>query len=597
MAQAQAEFSSKLQEQRKRLLIDATMTSIATHGLSRLTLSKVAGSVGMTAGSVNFHFATKEALLTETLRFIAEEFDQSVSAALAGAGTEPGQRLLAIVAASLDPVLTEPRKIAVWYAFMSEMRARSDYQAICGERDNTHFQSILDLCRQVITQADRHSTANAEAIAYGLSGLIEQLWQEILFSSDEYDRGAAIGKCHAYLASVFPWRFADLNVDTPFDENVQPDSGLIYTLPTWTYRDPEFFAVEKQQLFMPSWQLVCHVSDIPCTGDWVSFELLGERAFVVRGKDDMIRAFHNVCPHRAHSLVQGEHGSCSGRITCSYHGWTFDLDGTRRGLSAPDTFRQHDSRHFGLNAIDVETYLGFVFIRFISDGPSVAERMAPLTPEFSRYRTAERIPRHLDDDEAFWTETFDVDWKNGIENFLEDYHFPTGHHGLSALMDSAYDRDPLPHGVARLSHRMRAQPLKNWSAERYHKLLPEHAYLPEALQRRWSYHCLFPNIFFDLFPDVMDFFQILPLAPGKLQLRGRSYVLADDRPEIPAVRYLNDRINKRVQDEDNRLTAEVQKGLNTSGYQAGILSDKECLVRHFQDWVRERIPAARTKSV
>ncbi len=594
MAQAQADFSEALQAQRKRLLIDATMTCIATHGLSKLTLSKIAGSVGMTAGSVNFHFASKEALLLETLRHIAEEFEQAMATAVGAASTDPGERLLAIVAASLNTKLTEVRKIAVWYAFMSEMRARADYQSICGDRDNNYFQLILDLCRRITEVAETTTAVNGEAIAYGLAGMLEQMWQEILFEGDDYDRVGAQQKCHAYLASVFPWRFADLAAANARDEIAPTQEDLVYTLPAWTYRTPEFLASEKEQIFMPSWQLVCHISDIAQIGNWVSYELLGERAFVVRGKDKVIRAFNNVCPHRAHSLVQGEQGQCSARITCPYHGWTFDLDGKRRGLAAPETFRAHDAARFGLKPIDVEIFLGFVFIRFRAEGPSVAERLTPVTPEFRHYRTEERVPRYEHHGNAFWIESVDVDWKNGVENYLEDYHFPNGHRGLTALMEPDYDREPLPHGVARLSHRMRAQPLKNWSAQRYHKLLPTHEHLPADLQRRWSYYTLFPNTCFDLFPDSMDFFQMIPVAPGKMLLRGRSYVLPDERPEIPAVHYLNDRINMRVQAEDNLLTAEVQKGLSSSGYKVGILSDKECLVKHFQDWVRERIPAARS---
>lgn len=78
-------------------------------------------------------------------------------------------------------------------------------------------------------------------------------------------------------------------------------------------------------------------------------------------------------------------------------------------------------------------------------------------------------------------------------------------------------------------------------------------------------------------------------------LRGRTYALPDDRREVRALRFLNDRINTRVQDEDNDLTSAVQKGLNTSGYKYGILSDKEVLVKHFQDWVREQLPVARVE--
>src|SRR5690606_20580456 len=172
--------------------------------------------------------------------------------------------------------------------------------------------------------------------AYGLVGLIDQLWQEILFEGEAYDRAAALRRCRAYLASVFPWAFPmpETQGARPRLAAVTPPAEAV-TLPAWIYRSDEFFALEKEHIFMPAWHVVCHVSDLPETGSWVSFNLFNERAFVVRDRDGHIRAWNNVCPHRAHSLVQGPQGRCPGRITCPYHGWTFALDGRRIGASAP----------------------------------------------------------------------------------------------------------------------------------------------------------------------------------------------------------------------------------------------------------------------
>ena len=186
----------------------------------------------------------------------------------------------------------------------------------------------------------------------------------------------------------------------------------------------------------------------------------------------------------------------------------------------------------------------------------------------------------------------DVDWKNAVENFLEDYHVPLGHRGLSALMKKALDRQAFDHGLARLSHEMRDERADNWSAQRYLDILPTYEHLPTSMGRRWTYYAAFPATFFDIFPEKMDFFQTIPLAPGRTLLRGRSYALPDGNRRTRAAQYLSHRINRRVQAEDNRLTAEVQKGLGSSSYQVGILSDKEVLVRHFQDWVRASLPVS-----
>src|SRR5262245_647021 len=92
-------------------------------------------------------------------------------------------------------------------------------------------------------------------------------------------------------------------------ESHDPDEFV--SLPAWLYRDEEFFAYEAERIFRPSWQIVCHISDIPTAGDFHSFEFLGESIFVVRGDDTVVRAFHNVCRHRASRLVEGPAGRCS----------------------------------------------------------------------------------------------------------------------------------------------------------------------------------------------------------------------------------------------------------------------------------------------
>ncbi|MFO1436364.1 MAG: SRPBCC family protein [Gammaproteobacteria bacterium] len=593
-----ASFGNQSESQQR--LIDATMTAIYEHGISNLTLAKITAVAGMTAATVNFHFSSKEALLLATLRHVAEEFEQAIAKCLANAGDDPAEKLLAIVNANLDPALTEPRKVAMWYAFMSESGARRDYQQLCGDRDEQYFREVLQLCERMTRDPQSKSAMSAEAIAYGLVGLIDEIWQEIMFTGDDFDREAARRRCQSYLASVFPWRFELPKKASKTSGNVAEaiapvaDDGLIYTLPAWTYHNDEFMALEHEKLFKPSWQLVCHVSDMPKAGNFVTFDLLNERAFVVRGNDGHIRAFHNVCRHRAHAVVQGDMGHCKGgRMVCPYHGWTYDLEGCRRGLAAPDTFRKHDAKQFGLKELECEVYLGFIFLRFTPGGLSVAEQFAPYGEEFTLYRTADMQPTNdRYSDHMFWEEVVEIDWKNGMENYVEDYHFPTGHRGLSALMKAEYDREYAGTGVIRLSHEMRDKVDQNWSTRMYRKLLPDFEYLPKHMRNRWTYYALFPNTFFDLFPEKMDFFQMIPLGAGKVKLRGRSYAMPDSRREARAVQYLSDRINMRVQDEDNILTHSVQRGLATSAYDVGILSDKECLIKQFQDWVREQLPVS-----
>src|SRR5688572_2511435 len=529
-------------------LINATVAAISRHGLSDLTSAKIASIAGHTAASINFHFGSKEALLLATLREVSEEFAESMSASLAGTQGDALDGLLAIIDVSLSLRLSESRKVAVWYAFLAESNARKDYQRICGDRDESFCATVTTLCREIIaahlaTRPDA-MRPDAEALSLGLTGLIDQLWQNILFVGDEFDRDAAKRRCRSYLASVFPWTAARIalmpaegmaaggvarrgSAAPTNNVSTETEAGPPKTLPAWVYCNEDFHELEKEKLFAPAWQIVCHASELSKPGDYVTFEFFNRRGFVIRDDGGELRAFHNVCAHRAHALVAGERGTCAKVLTCPYHGWTYHLDGRNRSISAPDTFPQFDRSKFGLKPIELEVFSGFVFVRFEGGGDSVATRMAPHTAELAHYKIADMVP--LDD---LWVKDVDIDWKNLVENYVEDYHFPMGHPGLSALMEPHYDREVMPGGTMRLSHQMREKPLKSWSAERYARFLPVIEHLPENMRRRWTYLGLFPNVFFDIYPEWLDYFQVIPLGPGRTRIRSRSYGFVDDGREM-----------------------------------------------------------------
>jgi phenylpropionate dioxygenase-like ring-hydroxylating dioxygenase large terminal subunit/AcrR family transcriptional regulator len=575
-------------------LIQATVAAISQHGLSELTSAKIAAIAGHTAASVNFHFGSKEALLLATLREVSEEFAVAMARELEEAGEDDLRGLLGIIDASLGRGLADTHRIAVWYAFLSESKARSDYQRICGERDAAWSRMVIDLCKNLIAARGNASPwPDAEAVAHGLMGLIDQQWQCILFEGDAFDREAARRQCRAYLCSVFPWLAPRIEALAPArPKPAAPaaaiDPAITVTLPAWIYHNDEFHELERERLFLSSWQIVGHQSELPDIGDYLTFEFFGRRGFVVRGKDGVLRAFHNVCAHRAHAVVTGERGRCSSHLTCMYHGWTYHLDGRNRSVSAADTFPKFDRTRYGLKPIELENFMGFLFVRFQGGEASVAERMAPHAAELAHYRLDRMVPL-----EDTWTNDVPIDWKNVIENYVEDYHFPIGHPGLSALMEPQYDRESFPGGTMRLSHRMREQPLKSWSAQGYAKILPVMEHLPEDMRRRWTYFGLYPNVFFDIYPEWMDFFHVVPLGAGRTRIRARTFGLPDDRRETKAARWLCSRLNSRVQAEDEILTESVQHGLASGAYTQGILSSKEVVLAGFQDWVRQRLPVTR----
>jgi len=197
-----------MQEARRQQLVGATVRIIARHGFSNTTLAKVAQEAGLSPGIVNFYFTSKDQLLIAVLKSLSDEFMGRLEHALAESGTDPAENLGALIAAILDPTLSQPDKVAVWYAFWGESGARSEYMRLCGERDEAYHRAILAICRQLSESAPEGYAPDAEAVTWALTGLLDQLWQEIMMRPENFDRAEAHRLAAAFLASVFPWRFA-----------------------------------------------------------------------------------------------------------------------------------------------------------------------------------------------------------------------------------------------------------------------------------------------------------------------------------------------------------------------------------------------------
>jgi phenylpropionate dioxygenase-like ring-hydroxylating dioxygenase large terminal subunit len=115
----------------------------------------------------------------------------------------------------------------------------------------------------------------------------------------------------------------DVMMRRPGANVADADEG--WSLPAWTYSDPEFFAAEMERVIRPSWQVVCHESDVPNAGDYHTLDYLRESIVVIRGHDRVCRAFTNVCRHRGSRLLDGASG-CAKTLVCPYHAWTYKLD-------------------------------------------------------------------------------------------------------------------------------------------------------------------------------------------------------------------------------------------------------------------------------
>jgi carnitine monooxygenase subunit len=365
-----------------------------------------------------------------------------------------------------------------------------------------------------------------------------------------------------------------------------PDPLDGWSLPAWTYDDPEFAMLELGRIFRPSWQVVCHVSDVPGAGDWHSLDYIGESVIVVRGADGEVRAFTNVCRHRGSRIVDGSSG-CAKKLVCPYHSWTYELDGRLSGVPDAASYPTLDRDKAGLALVELEIWRGFIFVRLEGGGPSVADMMAPYEVQVAPYQfeALEALGRVTIRPRA-------VNWKNVGDNYSDGLHIPVAHPGLTRLFGKSYGVEAEA-DVDRMWGDLVDRPSANWSERLYQSILPPVPHLPKANQRRWLYFKLWPSVAFDIYPDQVDFMQWLPTGPSSCVIREISYVLPDARPEMRAARYLNWRINRQVNAEDTALITRVQEGMASRSFSVGPLSDKEVCLKAFCHKVRELIPEAR----
>jgi TetR/AcrR family transcriptional regulator, transcriptional repressor of bet genes len=196
-------------ETRRRQLIDATIASISTHGISGTTLTAVTRKAGLSLGLVNFHFKSKDALLAETLKFLAEEHRAQWMSALTRPDLDSADKLRALIDAQFHPRICNRRKLSVWFAFFGEATHRKSYRAITSAIDVERQEVCTELCREIIREG-AYPGLSAEGVALTLEGLFDGLWLNILMYPVRFTREGAHGKVLSYLAFVFPRHFGHL---------------------------------------------------------------------------------------------------------------------------------------------------------------------------------------------------------------------------------------------------------------------------------------------------------------------------------------------------------------------------------------------------
>lgn len=370
-------------------------------------------------------------------------------------------------------------------------------------------------------------------------------------------------------------------------DDVFPNPEDRLGLPGWTYFNEELFELETETLFRRHWQLVCHSNDIAEKGQFITFDLVGERALIIRGKDGVIRAFHNLCRHRGSRVVTEESGICKQAIVCPFHGWSFNLDGSLRSPARPRTLPDLDPVEWGLKPIECEIWHGFIFIRFKpGHQPSVKEIMAPHDALIEPYQLADLAPASA----PALSEIWDVNWKAIRDVDNEGYHVPIAHPGLQDLYGKDYHDYNLNGDTSLSVGYFNSTPSHLWSVRHYRNLIQ---HLPEpwaSLPKAWNYILLFPNQVIGLYPDSIIFYQDIPVTAGTSIQRSASYARPNEDRVTRAARHLAARIDEITGIEDMHLIEWSYEAMKSSAFDGIMLSDLESGVGQYHRRLKDMFP-------
>ena len=362
----------------------------------------------------------------------------------------------------------------------------------------------------------------------------------------------------------------------PIHLDINPQVECAETLASHFYTDPAVLAREKEKIFLHTWQLVGTHSQ-PCgevngvkrtiadPESFFTFDVAGEPIVVTRDESGTLRAFSNVCRHRAGPIAQGS--GCKHVLQCAYHGWTYTLDGRLIGTPEIDGVEFFDRSQFGMVPLRVETWQQFIFVNIDVSAPSLATWLGNIPEQakgfsFKGLALAERRDYIVN-----------CNWKVYVDNYLEGYHIPIVHPGLMKEID--YPRYRIE--TSRY-HSQQLGPVK--------EIRPgdttERVYLPGVGLKEALYFWIFPNLMLNFYPDNIQTNIIVPLSPEKTLTIFEWYFndAASEKVRERARKAIE--FSEIVQQEDMHICEAVQRGLNSSLYDRGRYAVKrENGVHHF----------------
>ncbi|MBC6406265.1 MAG: aromatic ring-hydroxylating dioxygenase subunit alpha [Rhodospirillales bacterium] len=334
------------------------------------------------------------------------------------------------------------------------------------------------------------------------------------------------------------------------------EAALSPTLPGYLYHDPKIMEQEKWKIFYREWQLVGHESQLRDPGDYLTAQIVDQKIFLIRGRDGKLRAFYNVCQHRAHQLLEGQ-GNLRSAIICPYHAWTYRVDGSLRTARGTEKMPGFDPNDFGLTPVRLEVVLGLLFVSLDPEASSVLAVYGGLFEDIRKaapwLEGAVILPHakqgNLDQS------TMTANWKVMAENCLECYHCPPAHPALADMISVDSYRIS-SHGHWQKSH----GDIKRFDNKAYR--VPEDAAIQFV-----SYWHLFPNTQLGLIPgeEVMSVFTFQPRTPDQTFLKMTMLAPPGVWPSQERCNY----VGEILWPEDESLCLSVHQGLRSLGYRQG----------------------------
>jgi choline monooxygenase len=362
----------------------------------------------------------------------------------------------------------------------------------------------------------------------------------------------------------------------PLQLDVSERIECAQTLASRFYTDPSILEIEKARIFRRTWQLVgtldhaCgEVNGLKRTiADRETFftaEVAGEPIVVVRDKEGTLRAFSNVCRHRAGPIALGS--GCKNVLRCAYHGWTYTLDGRLIGTPDVEGVEFFDRSTMGMVPLRLETWEQFIFVNFDRGAEPLSAYLGDIPEQargfqFAGLQFAERCDYVIN-----------CNWKVYVDNYLEGYHIPIAHPGLMREIDySQYRTDTFRY------HSQQFAPIRAMKPEDS----GERAYAPGSGAQEALYFWIFPNLMLNIYPDNVSTNLIVPLSQNKTLTIFEWFFHDIASAKVQERMKKAIAFSDEVQQEDIGLCESVQRGLQSALYDRGRYSVKrENGVHHF----------------